>query len=211
MKRIITGIIMLCWIVGYAPTLNAEEKKLSPQAQELQRSLALLKEKPKDKSIQIQYLQKFPKDITTFERFFNPSDFSELYDGADYIFALHDLANDHPVLVGKILVGLSKNAHYEADALSYLQSVTAGYASTYTTAFVRQLKGHSKKEVTNLINYLADVENFTAYSEYPLIIENLRKLGETKLAQQFVDAKNERMKKPAHRDFKDEPASRPGV
>ena len=140
MKGFAAGITALYLVFGAAIGLCAGEKALSPQAQELKSLLASLKERPGDKAIQTQYMQKFPKDIGTFRGLFDQPDFSELYDGADYIFTLYGLAEDHPETVGKILIGLSKNAPRGVDALSYLRGVTAQYAVKHTTIFVKLLK-----------------------------------------------------------------------
>mgnify|MGYP001564002018 CR=1 FL=1 len=210
MKRFAASTVLLWLILGSLPSHGAE-KKLSLQAQELKSSLAVLKANPRDKSAQTQYLQKFPKDIQTFRRLFDPPDFSELYDGNDYIFALRDLEQDQPIQVGELLISLSKDAPQGADALSYLRQVTAKYAVSSTATFAKLLHSRSEKEISRVIRYLADVENHHYYPEYPLIIENLRKIGETKLAQQFEAAKKKRMKMPTHGEMRDEPTSAGGV
>lgn len=210
MKKFAAGIALLWLTLGCSPNSGAEEK-LSLQAQELKISLTALKASPKDKSAQTQYLKKFPKNIGAFQRLFNPPDFSELYDGADYIFALRDLAQDHPVVVGELLIDLTKDAPQGADALSYLRQVTAEFAVKNTGVFAKLLHSHSEKETSKVVKYLADVENHSAYPEYLLIIDNLRKIGEPRLAQQFETAKKERMKKPAHGEMRDEPTSAGGV
>lgn len=211
MKKFAAGIAMLYLAVGATGSLWAGEKALSPQAQELKSLLASLKEKPEDRGSQTQYLLKFPRDIESFRRLFGPPDFSELYDGADYIFALRDLADDHPETVGRILIGLSKNAPEGADAISYLRKVTAQYAVKHTTLFAKLLKECSAKEAAGLIRYLADVENHAAYPEYPQIIANLRKANEARLAQQFEAAKSERMKRKGHGELRDAPEPAGGV
>ncbi len=198
MKRFCAALLLLALVLSSSPWTLAGEpaKPLSPQAETLQRRLAALQAQPHDSSVQTQYLEAFPKDITSLTRLFASG--AELYDGHDYIFALRDLAKDQPVVVGKLLIGLSKDAHYDADALSYLQDVTAEYAVTHTAQFVKLLRARSKAEIARLIRYLADVENHYAYPEYPVIIANLRKLGERDLAQRFEKAKRERMKRRDH-------------
>lgn len=197
MKGFAAGITLL-WLILGCISASGAERRLSLQAEELRSSLAVLKANPKDKSAQTQYLQKFPKDIQTFRHLFDPPDFSELYDGNDYIFALGDLAQNYPMQVGKLLIGLCKDAPQGVDALSYLRKVTAQYAVKHTPTFAKLLRNRSEKEISRVIWYLADVEGHDAYQEYPLVIENLRKIGETKLAQQFEAAKIKRMKMPAH-------------
>ncbi len=198
MKRLYATLSLLALVSSSSPWALAGEpaKPLSPQAETLQRRLAALRAQPHDSSIQTQYLEAFPKDITSFIRLFASG--AELYDGYDYIFALRDLAKDQTAVVGTLLIGLSKDAHYHADALSYLQDVTAEYAASHTAQFVKLLQAYSKREVSDLVRYLADVENHHAYPEYPVIIANLRRLGERDLARQFEVAKRERMKRRNH-------------
>src|SRR5262245_6644959 len=98
--------------------------------------------------------------------------------------------------LGKLLVGLSKDAHYEADAPSYLQHVTAAYAGQNTKTFAQLLKELPLQKQTQLITFLADVENFHGYTDYVDIIEHLKGLGEANLASQFAEAKNKREKQP---------------
>lgn len=210
MKRFAASIVLSWLILGWLSSVGAE-KKLSSQAQELKSSLAILQANSMDKSAQTKYLQKFPKDILTFRRLFDPPDFSELYDGHEYILVLSDLAQDQPVQVGELLIGLSKDAPQGADALSHLRQVTAEFGVNNTAMFAKLLHSRSEKEISKVIWYLADVENHHAYPEYPQIIQNLKKIGETKLAQQFEATKKERMKKPAHGKMRDEPTSAGGV
>lgn len=194
--NLVSTIIALCLVLGFSESLWAGEKPLSPEAQELKGLLSSLKNSPRDKTAQLRYLQKFPKDMASFRRLFDQPDFSELYrEEADYVFALRDLAGDHPAAVGQILVGLGKDASAGPDALSDLQQVIAEYAINHTTVFAKLLKECSAKEAADLIRYLADVENHAAYPEYPQIIANLHKANEAKLAQQFEAAKSERMKR----------------
>jgi hypothetical protein len=171
----------------------------------------MLRANPKDRSAQTNYLNRFPKNIGDFQRLFDAPDFSELYDGEEYIFALRDVAKARPTLVGGILVGLAKDAPQGADALSYLRQVTAKFAVSNTAVFAKLLHGHSEEEVSRVIKYLADVENHSAYAEYPLIIRNLRRIGEVRLAEQFEAARRERRKAPAHGEERDEPSPAGGV
>lgn len=67
------------------------------------------------------------------------------------------------------------------------------------------------KEISKVIWYLADVENHDAYPEYKQIIENFKKIGETKLARQFEVAREKRMKMPAHEKMQDEKEPYSGV
>jgi len=212
MRIIAASITALYLVLGTTVSLWAGESTLSPQAQELKSLLTSLKERPHDKSIQMQYLEKFPKDIGAFRYLFDQSDFSELYlDSEEYISSLYGIEQDQPDTVGKILVGLSKDAPQGADALSSLQGVTAQYAVKHTATFAKLLHSHTESDRSNLIKYLADVENYNFYPEYQHIITNLRKIGETNLAQQFEAARSKRMKQKGHGELRDEPSMPGGV
>ncbi len=90
----------------------------------------------------------------------------ELYDGVDFIRILPELAKNHDAEVGNLLVRLSKDAHWEGDAPSYLQLATATYAGQHTKTFVSVIDQLSPSEQGNLITFLADVQNHSAYGEY---------------------------------------------
>ena len=190
--RSIFKLILLFSLIFIA---GAGSKSLTREALEMQQALHALDKNPKSNTLQKKYLDKFPKNIRIFRKLFAQPDFSELYSGSyKYIFRLKDLAKNHPVIVGKILISISKDAHYEADSLAYLQSTLAEYIVNYTAHFVKLLKKYSKNDVSNLVKYLADVENHSAYEEYPIIIKNLNKLGEHELAKQFALERDKRKK-----------------
>lgn len=191
-------LLVAVGIVSASQQERVRHKPLSPQAQLLKEALQALQANPNDTRVQKQYLERFPKDFESFMRLFAPKDFSELYDGAEYIFALRTLIPSHPLVVGEILVGLGKDAHWEADAPNYLQMVTAQFAVSETSTFAKILRRCSAEDVSTLIRFLADKENHAAYEEYPLIAKNLRQLGDEDLAKLFEQAKAERMKQKDH-------------
>ncbi len=102
------------------------------------------------------------------------------------------MAKTHEEEVGKLLVTLSKDAHYNADAPAYLQSATSLYRSEHTQTFLSLLKGLPAAKQANLIAFLADVENHDAYPQYQIIIDHLKALGDVALAQKFELARAKR-------------------
>jgi len=118
-----------------------------------------------------------------------------LYDGHDYIQILGTLATAHELEVGRLLVQLSKDAHYEADAPSYLQHLTAAYGSKHPVTFATLLKELSPKDRSNLITFLADVEVHSSYPEYQNIVKELRARHQIELAKQFELARENRQRK----------------
>lgn len=191
MKRIQSLLIAFFLLVLSSRSVCAQEKQLSPRAQELTRALAALHRKPDDPMTQEHYLQTFPHDYKTFLDLFDLD--HELYDGGyDYIDVLPSLARNHDTKVGKLLVGLSKDAHYEADAPSYLQHTTAAYGSQHTKSFAKLLKQLPTVKQDHLITFLADVENHHGYPEYESIIDHLKGLEEQDLANKFEEARRKR-------------------
>jgi hypothetical protein len=151
---------------------------------------------PYDPSAQARYLELFPRTYNGFLQLFEPG--QPLYDGHDYVEALSPLARTHEEEVGKLLVTLSKDAHYNADAPAYLQSATSLYGSQHTQAFLLLLKGLPASKQANLIAFLADVENHDAYPEYQIIIDHLKALGDAALAKKFELARAKRARQPHH-------------
>lgn len=115
---------------------------------------------------------------------------------ATYVMAISSLAKTNQVAVGRLLVQLSKDAHYEADAPGDLQRVTAAYAAEYTKAFIDLWKRLPAGKQANLITFLADVENHDAYPEYEQIIAKARSLGQTAFAEKLVKARTKRSRQP---------------
>lgn len=184
------------FLLGVLPlSVRAQEKTLSPKAQELTQALAALRSEPADAIAQERYLKAFPHDYKGFLELFDLD--HELYDGSDdYIDVLPSLAKNHATKVGKLLVGLSKDAHAEADAPAYLQHATAAYGGQHTRIFGELLKQLPSQKQSQLITFLADVENHSGYPEYQVIIDRLKGLGEQDLASKFEEARKNREQQP---------------
>jgi hypothetical protein len=149
---------------------------------------------PTSKEFQINYIISFPKNWNTFLSVFQPEDFSQLYNNyTKYIGVLDSLIQFYPEQIGKILINLASEAKWEADATGEIQHLLARFASNDPETFSKILKLHSKTQIDNAIEFLADVENYNAYKEYPEIISKLRKLEEYSLADRFEKAKERRI------------------
>jgi hypothetical protein len=190
LKRI-QWLLMAFFLLGFLSlSALAQEKPLSPRAQDLSRALAALHSQPDDPITQERYLQAFPHDYKTFLDLF---DFQrELYDGHDYIDVLPSFARNHNTQVGMLLVRLSKDAHKQSDAPSYLQDATATYGSQHTKTFAVLLKQLPTEKQNHVITFLADVENHHSYPEYQSIIDHLKGLQEQDLANKFEEARRKR-------------------
>jgi len=186
-------VLLIVWLAPLA--VNAQAEVLSPKAQALAVALAKLKEHPNDFAAQEYYLDTFPRNYNEFLQLFDLD--RELYfDSHDYISILPSLAKTHELQVGQLLVGLSKNAHYEADAPGDLRDVTTEYGSEHTKIFARLLLRLSATDRAHEITFLADAENFGGYPDFQKLIDNLKSLGQQQLARAFETARTKRKKQP---------------
>jgi len=192
LKRMLT--ITCITAVSIAWAIPASGKKLSPKAENLVAALAQLQNTPDDSQAQQRYLAAFPNTYTDFLDLFGFN--HELYDGHEYIEVLSRLAKNNEMTVGRLLVALSKDAHYEADATSSLQQATAIYAADHTRHFLDLLQQLSEPEQRNLITFLADVENHAVYVEYQAIIDHAKSLGDASFVERLEQARTERSRQP---------------
>lgn len=185
------AITVLFLFMTSAAMAGMQKPGPSSGAEELKAAFTSLKANPNNQAVQKRYLKVFPRRYTTFMAFLGAG--GSLADGyeCDYIFALSTLQANHSIAVGRLLVQLSKDAKYGADAPSCLQNVMTKYGSRYTRHFARFLHQLSAKERGQLITFLSDVEVKT-YQEYQRIIQNLKQLNESDLAEEFQQAQSER-------------------
>ena len=141
--------------------------------------------------MQKEYLSAFPQDYKNFLDFFGPG--RPLYDeSGEFIGLLPQLAKNQEAEVGTLLVRLDVDAHYAADAPSYLQYATAVFASHYTDRFDKLVKVLGAAKRAQIVTFLADVEDPEAYPEYQKIIDQLKALGDANLAREFETAREKR-------------------
>lgn len=184
------GHILALIVLLFGLNANAQERQLSPRASEVTHALAALRTTPDNPVAQECYLKTFPHD---YKEFLNLFDFGrELYDGHDFVDALSLTSKNHEAELGKLLVGLAKDAHHEADAPSYLQQVTAVYAGRYPKTFAQLFAELPTQKQTQLLTFLADAEAHYSYPEYQAIIDGLKRSGEDKLATRFEEARAKR-------------------
>lgn len=194
MKRIQLTACVCVFAVFWPAHVAGNQKTPSAPATNLSRALTQLRDTPDDPRAQARYLEAFPQ---TYKQFLQLFDLGQpLYDGHDYVEVFSSLAEDHEHEVGKLLIALSKDAHYSADAPSYLQHATSAYGSKHTKTFLALLKGLPAHRQANLITFLADVENHQNYPDYQLIIDHSKALGEAALAEKFELARAKRSKQP---------------
>jgi hypothetical protein len=189
-----TKLFILTLLICLPGVSFADQKAVANAAEKLTQALTQLQKTPGDKEVQERYLEAFPHTYKSFLDLFEPD--CPLYDGYDYVDALYSLVGGHELEVGKLLVQLSKDAQYDADAPSYLQHATANFGSQHAKTFLALLKQLPVGKQVNLITFLADVENHGAYPEYQLIIDRLKALGEQTFAHKFETARARRSKQP---------------
>ena len=91
-------------------------------------------------------------------------------------------------------IDIGKNLRWEADAVGYLQHGIVALGNNYTSLFILKINSLSPEEQSNLISFLADVENHDAYPEYKQLIKSIKVAGRTDLADKFITAMNQREK-----------------
>jgi hypothetical protein len=193
-KRLPAGLAIYLVLLLLAPTCSlAAAQPPGPAAtpEKLQAAFASLKAAPNSRAAQHHYLKAFPRTYTRFKAYFGTG--GALADGyeCDYIFALSTLQSHHVAEVGDLLVQLSKNAQYQANAPSCLQNVMAKYGNRYTKRFAGLLHQLSPQERGQLVAFLA-AAGLANGPEYQGILQNLRDLQETDLAKEFQQAQAER-------------------
>ena len=169
----------------------AQPARPAATPEKLKAAFASLKATPNSRTAQHHYLKAFPRTYTRFQAYFGTG--GALADGyeCDYIFALSTLQSHHVAEVGTLLVQLSKNARYQANAPSCLQNVMAKYGNRYTKRFAGLLHQLSPQERAQLVAFLAD-DGLANGPEYQGILQNLKDLQETDLAKEFQQAQAER-------------------
>lgn len=191
MKRSILIIILLSiYAIGFSQT-----DELTLEAQKIKISYENLKQNPNSKELQKTYIEIFPENVEVFKKVFCPETFDQLYmDSHSYIFELGNLSTDFPILVGnkfiKLCIGLKK---WDADAIGHVQHTTMEYANSNYNDFVKISHRLNKKDLNDLVTFLADVENHLAYRLYQEFMHKLENHNETELFAQFKKAKEERI------------------
>jgi hypothetical protein len=194
-KNILIIILLSIYTIGFSQT-----DELTLEAQKIKIAYEKLKQNPNSKELQKTYIEIFPENVEVFKKIFYPATFDQLYmDSHSYIFELGNLSTGFPILVGnklvKLCVGLKK---WDADAIGYVQHTTMEYANSNYSDFVKITHGLNKKDLNDLVTFLADVENHSAYRLYQDFMDKLKNHDETELFAQFKKAKEESISKKDH-------------
>jgi hypothetical protein len=107
---------------------------------------------------------------------------------------LKHLSSEYPDKTVYLLLGLSRDAKWDADAPNYLQDILTEYIINHFDLFITPFKNLSIREQKNIAVFLADVETIATYPEFKTILNLLKRHKETKLYEMFLNSKKERMK-----------------
>src|SRR5260370_15415214 len=130
----IKALCMFMLVFCFVGMGNGQQDAASATATNLEHALAQIRSTPDDPTAQVRYLEAFPKTYKEYLQLFDLG--QPLYDGHDYVDVISSLAKNQELAVGELLVNLSKDAHYDADAPSYLQNAMCEYGSRYTKTFL---------------------------------------------------------------------------
>ncbi len=195
MKNLLFSFLFFVVLHLFTTRLSAEQKPLSPEALNLIKQYELLKTNPTNTNIQLAYLKTFPQNRRGFKNLFDQEDFTELYRSSDqYIFVLGDLFGECRREVGLLLISITRDgAPGCCDAWSTLHKVTTDFAVKDTKSFASILSALDDVARRNVIRFIADKENHYVFRDYQVIINNLKKLREGTLAEQFESERTRRM------------------
>ena len=179
----------------YKLLLETETKNLSDISKQQHRNALGVYEDPDDEKRKHKFIDEFPKDFRTFLSIFRRNDFGALYDNSHiYLDLLKHLSDEYPNKVIYLLLGLSRDAKWDADAPNYLQDILTEYIINHFDLFIAPFKKLPIKDQKNISVFLADVETIATFPEFRTILNLLKKHNEIKIYQMFLNSKKERMK-----------------
>lgn len=178
-------VLYIFLLTGLSLSNTAHADHLSPQAQLLFDIYKKLEEQPDNDILQQQYLLHFPHTQADFDSLFDAADFSELYDGYEYISKFKTLMPAFPILTGCIILDIAKDSHWQPDAFNYLQQITTFYALQFTADFVSIFKTYSVDDQNSVIEFLADGDSGPVKT-FSDIVKKLVEADEEELANQFM-------------------------
>lgn len=172
---------------------------LSKEAARIQYAYLKLKQVPSSLSLQEEFISAFPAHKKAFLRIFQPEEFDQLYDSShDYIELLKRASVNYPREVLHKCIEIGKNLVWDADAVNDLQGSTTSIAIGHPGIFISEVRCLSQAEQRKLFQFLADVEDHSAYPEYELLTECLNETHAPELATMMQEAKRRRMRQKGH-------------
>ena len=152
-------------------------------------------ENPDNKKLKMQFLNDFPSDFMTFVDIYHPHNLKELYPQSHtFLHLLDNISNEYPLESVKLLISLSKDGKWKADATGYLQRITTDFIIQNYQVFITEFKKLSSEEQKSLSKFIADFEAIAFDQDYESILELFQRNNEQKFYAMFLDSKHERMK-----------------
>lgn len=151
---------------------------------------------PDNYEYKIAYLEGYPRKFVEFKQVFQPDDFGQLYDTSDiYLKILSVLCEELPERCGPIIVGLGKDAQYEADATGYLQMILNKFVLEKTDIFLDLFEKLSGKERDNLAYFMADYETMPNDPDYDKMLTEFKNRKKEEAYNCFLAAKKKLMRR----------------
>ena len=147
-----------------------------------------------DEKSKVKFIKEFPNTFQKFLDIFQQKNFSQLYlVSGTCIDVLEFIANEYPERCVDLLVSLSSEAKYEADAPGALQYTFTNFFIKNPDLTISKIKQLSLSKQKNIASFLADVETIKTYSEYQNILDILKNRNEIKLYKIFAEAKKKQI------------------
>jgi hypothetical protein len=190
--KTITKSILMTAILWSASISTSFSQSLSARSLSVKHAFEALKRDTASTAKQLAYIKVFPANKQQFLAVFPPEDFTQLYDGHEYIKKFADLVAHYPANVISKAINIGKDLEWDADAVNYLQDELVSMGKTHTRIFVKNIKALPTSQTNSLITFLADSENHASFPEYQLLIDKLKAMHQSILANKFIAARSKR-------------------
>jgi hypothetical protein len=177
---------------------NLDRESLRLDSRILLDDLLAILRSPEEGSLRTKFIKDFPKTFAHFSQVFNPANSKELYDGHVFLEMFRVILKERPRETVGVLLGLSKDAKYDADAPGYLQRIMADFICNNYDVFIEAFRKLTNAEQKNVIAFVCDVENYAAYRLFDCIIKTLEMKANTVLLAWFLAAKEARISRGPH-------------
>jgi hypothetical protein len=147
-----------------------------------------------DKESKMKFIAEFPNTFKQYLDIFQHK-YSSQFDHAvgTILELLGFIAEEYPKQCVNLLVSLSSEAKYDADAPGTLQYIFTNFFIKNPDLTILKIKRLNIPKQENIASFLADVESIRTYQEYQNILDILKNRNETKLYDIFVEAKENKI------------------
>lgn len=141
------------------------------------------------------FIDNFPKSFVQYKQVFQPDDFGQLYPSYFiYSHMLSILCKELPKKCGPLIIGLGKEARYEANATGDLQKILDDFVHEQTDIFLNQFEKLSEKEREHLAFFMTDYETIETDPDFSKILKEFKNRKKAKIYEYFLAAKEKRMR-----------------